>query len=312
MNTFLASLALAATPILLAALGGMLTQRAGVLNVALEGMMLSGAFAAIVIGSKAGSIWVGLLAAIGAALIVGAIFGIGCLMLRADVFVAGIGVNLFATGMASFLLVRLLDRKGSYAPKGFGGLPEIGLGPLASIPVVGPLLDGQSILVFATIPILIWAVIFVRRTRTGVHLSIAGEAPEALEALGVSPVRLRWVAIALCSVLCALAGTQLAAAVLDSYSTDMTAGRGYIALAAVFFGAARPLPTAFAAVLFGAAEALSNTLQIHGVSAELVLMLPYVLTIVALSASRATVLIRQRRRRMGRLDIVPAMERPAA
>jgi simple sugar transport system permease protein len=286
MDLFLQSLTLAATPILLAGLGGMLTYRAGVLNVATEGIMLISAFASIVAGAESGSIIVALAAGIGAALLLSALFGLGCLVLKADVFVVGIGINLMAAGLTAFLLVRLLDRRGSYEPQEFPSLPKVNLGVLADLPVVGPLLDGQSIIVFAAVAALVWACVFVSRTRSGVYMTAAGEAPEALDAVGIGVSRVRWLSIALCGILCGLAGAQLSMAVLNSYTNDMTAGRGYIALAAVFFGGGRPLGTAAAAVLFGAAEALSNTLQVKGHSGELVLMLPYVLTVLVLAIAR--------------------------
>jgi general nucleoside transport system permease protein len=152
--------------------------------------------------------------------------------------------------------------------------------------VLGPLLDGQSIIVFAAVAALVWACIFVGRTRSGIYMTAAGEAPEALDAVGIGVGRVRWLSVGLCGILCGLAGAQLSMAVLNSYTNDMTAGRGYIALAAVFFGGGRPLGTAAAAVLFGAAEALSNTLQVKGHSGELVLMLPYVLTVLVLAIAK--------------------------
>ncbi|MFT3865029.1 MAG: ABC transporter permease [Solirubrobacterales bacterium] len=295
MNAFLNALPLAATPIVLAALGGMFTHRAGVLNVALEGMMLVGAFAAISAGAAAHSVWVGLLASVGAALLAGALFGLGCLVIRADVFVVGIGVNLIAAGLTSFLLLPLFGQHGSYSPENFPDLPAIHLGALSKVPILGPLFDGQSVIVYATIVISALVYATIRWTRLGMYISIAGEAPEALEAVGIGTARMQWVSILLCSALCGLAGAQLSMAVLGSFTTNMTAGRGYIALAAVFFAAGRPLGTVFAGCLFGAAEALSNTLQINGFPSELILMLPYVLTIIALTSSRLLALESVRR-----------------
>jgi simple sugar transport system permease protein len=295
MEAFLNALPLAATPIVLAALGGMFTYRAGVLNVALEGMMLVGAFGAIAAGAAAHSVWAGLAAGVGAALLAGVLFGLGCLVIRADVFVVGIGVNLIAIGITSFLLVPLFGQHGSYSPENFPDLPAVHLGALAGIPILGQLFDGQSILVYATIAITALVYAIFRWTRLGMYISIAGEAPEALEAVGISAARMQWASILLCSVLCGLAGAQLSMAVLGSFTTNMTAGRGYIALAAVFFAAGRSLGTVFAACLFGGAEALSNTLQINGFPSELILMLPYVLTIIALTLSRILALDQVRR-----------------
>jgi general nucleoside transport system permease protein len=186
MDLFLESLTLAATPILLAGLGGMLTYRAGVLNVATEGIMLVSAFASIVVAAKSGNIWLGLAAGIGAALAISAVFGLGCLVLRADVFVVGIGINLIASGLCAFLLVRLLNLHGSYTPEKYPTLPTIDLGVFENVPILGPMFDGQSIIVFTAFAALVWAQVFVTRTRLGTYTTVAGEAPEALDAVGVS------------------------------------------------------------------------------------------------------------------------------
>ena len=277
------AIVLQTTPILLAALGGAFTQQANILNIALEGMMLTGAFASIAVGAATQSAAAAVAAAVGAGLAMALLFAWASLHLRADFIVAGIGINLLADGVTVFLLERLYHNEGSYSPFEFPSLWTIGLGPLRNIPVLGPALSGQSVIVFAALALVPLSSLILYRTKFGIHLRAVGENEEAAVAAGVNPVRMKFAAVLISGALSGLAGAQLAMGTLDIFVRGMSSGRGYIALAALTFGAARPGGTFLACLLFGIADAASDKLQFYDIPNQLVLMVPYAVTIAALA-----------------------------
>ncbi len=269
-----------ASPILLAALGGIFTQRAGVFNIALEGYMLVGAFVAVVVGSATGSVWLAVAAAVVACTLLALLMAFVVLSLRGDAVVVGIAVNLLAAGLTAFLLQQITD--GGAFLRTTASLPNVELPFLADIPLVGDLLASQGILVWvalALVPIIAWV---LARTSLGLRMRAVGEHPEAAVSAGVNVLRTQYIAFGLCGALCALAGAQLALGLLSLFSINMTAGRGIIAFAAVIFGAAAPRWVALAALVFGVADAVANRMQAVGLPVQFVLMVPYVLTIAVL------------------------------
>ncbi len=271
------------TPLVLAALGGMFTQQADVLNIALEGMMLIGAFAGIAVGAASQSMILALLAAIGAGLAFAVIFGYVSLWLRADFIVVGIGIGILALGLTVLMLSVFYGNQASFTPTVFPEMWRIHLGPLVHIPVIGPALEGQTILVAVTIALIpfTWWVLF--RTPYGVRVRAVGQQPEAAIAAGLDPRRIKMSTVLISGVLCGLAGAQLSMATLNSFNNNMTAGAGFIALAAIFVGNVKPLWTALACLLFGFVQALGGQLQqVAGLPANLVLALPYVVTVIVL------------------------------
>ena len=269
-----------ASPILLAALGGIFTQRAGVFNIALEGYMLVGAFVAVVVGSATGSVWLAVAAAVVACTLLALLMAFVVLSLRGDAVVVGIAVNLLAAGLTAFLLQQITD--GGAFLRTTASLPNVDLPFLADIPLVGDLLASQGILVWvalALVPVIAWV---LARTSLGLRMRAVGENPEAAVSAGVNVLRTQYIAFGLCGALCALAGAQLALGLLSLFSINMTAGRGIIAFAAVIFGAANPRWVALAALVFGVADAVANRMQAVGLPVQFVLMVPYVLTIAVL------------------------------
>src|SRR3954466_7893581 len=176
-------------PILLAAIGGAFTQQGNILNIGLEGMMLIGAFSAISVGSAVGNPWVGVLAAVLAGLALSVVFALGTLWLRADFIVVGIGVNLLAAGLTVFLLQVLYGNPGVTPPSATITLPKISLGPLASIPVLGPALNDQTALVWVALASVPLASLVLYRTKFGVHLRAVGEDAAAADAAGIRVTR---------------------------------------------------------------------------------------------------------------------------
>jgi ABC-type uncharacterized transport system permease subunit len=269
-------------PLLLAALGGAFTQQGSILNIGLEGMMLVGAFTAVAVGSAVDSALVGVVAAVLAGLALSVVYALGTLWLKADFIVVGIGVNLLAVGLTVFLLQVLYGNPGVTPPAATITLPRIPLGPLADVPLLGTALNNQTALVWLALLSVPLASLVLYRTRFGVHLRAVGEDAAAAEAAGINVARVKTQSILISGVLCGAAGAQLAMATLGSFTADMTSGRGFIAVAALTFGLARPVRTMVAAFIFGAADAVADQLGIAGFDSNLALMTPYVITILAL------------------------------
>jgi simple sugar transport system permease protein len=258
-------------PYLFAASGGVVAERAGVTSLTLEGFMLSGAFGATLGSHYSGSPWIGLLCGIAAGLFAASLHAIASLRFRADQVVSGIAINLLAVGTTRFFLRFAFDSS-SNSPRvaGFGG--EGGVFGAFANPVVW--------IGLLTVPVIAW---LLARTPFGLRIRAVGEHPEAASSLGVPVARVRWLAVLISGALAAMGGVYLA---LDQhqFTDQMTAGRGFIALAAVIFGRWDPLRAGLACLLFATAETAQIRLQGTGlIPSQFVEMIPYVLTIVALA-----------------------------
>lgn len=269
-------------PILLAALGGAFTQQANILNVALDGIMLMGAFSAISVGAATQNIWAAIAAAVVTGLALAVLFGWVSLWLGADFIVAGIGIGLLTSGVSLFLLERLYHSEGNYTPHQFPHLPDLRLGPLAHIPILGWALEGQSIIVVAALVLVPVSHHVLYRTRFGLHLRAVGEDEAAAVAAGLRPRTIRMGTVLISGALAGLAGAQLAMGQLDQFVTQMTGGRGFIALAALFVGGATPWGTFLGSLIFGFATAVADQLQFLNLPSDLVLMVPYGVTVAVL------------------------------
>jgi general nucleoside transport system permease protein len=263
-----------ATPLLLAALGGLFSERSGVINIALEGLMLAGAFTSATVTHYAGNPWIGLLAGIAAGGLVALVHAIVCIHFDADQVVSGTAINILMLGVPTLLSGALFDTTGS-TPQ----LPRTSLIP--NTPIV---------IAFGLVPV-VWYLLY--RTPFGLRLRAAGENPEAADTAGVSVIRIRYAGVILSGMLAAIGGAYLSIGQSSLFTRNMTAGRGFIALAALIFGKWRPVQTMFACLLFGFAEAAAIQMQgvIPYVRVEYIQILPYVLTMVVLAgfigASRA-------------------------
>lgn len=263
-----------AAPLLLAALGGLMSEKSGVINIALEGLMLSGAFTSAVVTYYAGNAWIGLLAGIGAGVFIAAVHAVACIRFDADQVVTGTAVNILMLGVPTLLSGALFDTTGS-TPQ----IPRADLIPNAPI-----------VIAFALVPI-VWYVLY--RTPFGLRLRAAGENPEAADTAGVRVARIRYTAVLLSGALAAIGGAYLSTGQSSLFTRNMTAGRGFIALAALIFGKWRPVQTMLACLLFGFAEAVAIQMQgvIPNVRVEYIQIIPYILTMVVLAgfigASRA-------------------------
>lgn len=285
-----------ATPLLLACLAGLFSERAGIFDIGLEGKMLAAAFFSAAVAAVTGSVWLGLLAGIGASLVLSALHGVASITFRGNQLISGVAINFLAAGM-TVVVAQDWFKQGGRTPSLMGGgrFEPITL-PLAQtlrdIPLLGPLyadlISGHTILVylaFACVPATWWV---LYRTRFGLRLRAVGENPAAVDTAGVSVVRLRFAAVAICGLLCGIAGAYLATALQAGFVKDMTAGRGYIALAALIFAKWRPWHALSATLLFGLLQAIALRYQNIDLGAFVIPVqvmdaLPYILTVVILA-----------------------------
>ena len=289
--TFFDQAVLGITPILLAALAGTLSERVGLFNIALEGQMLVGAFAAVAGSHFGGSLQAGVLAAIAAGAAFSGLLAVGSALLRGNDIVIGISLNLLAAGLTSFLLRTLFGVSGTFTDSAMVGLPRLAIPGLENLPLLGTALGHQNALVYASW-FLVWLTHgFLDRTPWGLRLRGIGEQPAAAVTLGVSATRYRFIVTLVGGALCGLAGLQLSLGSLTLFSENMTAGRGWIAVAAVMLGRARPLAVAAACVLFGLSDALGLRLQGQGLPNQITDSAPYLVTLAALVVAG----LRQRR-----------------
>jgi general nucleoside transport system permease protein len=283
LEAFLISTIAMATPILLAALGELLVEESGIINVGIEGAMLAGAFFALSGVYFTGSIAVGLTCGIAAATAINAMLGVLLINLAVNQVVAGTALNIFAAGITGVFYRKFFGITG----KAFivSPLHALAIGPLARIPFFGPMLFDQSPLVylaFLLVPVFAW---LIRRTRYGLRVRAAGERPEAADALGLGVYALRWQALIVSGVLTGLAGAFLTLAYANTFVENISAGRGFVALAVVILGQRNSWGLAAASLLFGAAMALQFGLQALGTAVpyQLFLALPYALTLIVLA-----------------------------
>lgn len=295
--TVLGSTMRLSTPLLLACLAGLFSERAGIFDIGLEGKMLSAAFFSAALAAITGSVWMGLAAGIAAALLLSVIHGLASVTFRGNQLISGVAINFLAAGM-TVLVAQSWFKQGGRTPSlvgdgRFNGIDIPFADALGGIPIFGTiyrdLLSGHSILVyvaFLMVP-LTWWVLY--RTRFGLRLRAVGEAPEAVDTAGISVPMLRYAAIAICGVLCGIAGAYLATGLQAGFVKDMTAGRGYIALAALIFAKWRPWYALLSCLLFGFLQALALRPDLiekyfyFKVQIQLLDVLPYILTVIILA-----------------------------
>lgn len=276
--SILASTLRITTPIALASIGEVYSERSGIVNLGLEGQMLTGAFAAVVGSYYTNSPVVGVLAGIGAGILLGWLHALFVIQFRANQIVIGVGMNIFALGLTTIGLQTIWGNRGKSAA--VNGLPPIKLGPLADLPFLGPVFDGQTILVYIMllVALISWYVIF--RTTFGLRLRVVGENPQAADSVGININRIKYLAVMLGGALSGLGGTYLSLSDLSLFSRNMSTGRGFIALAATILGNWNPLGALGGSAIFGFLGALQIRLQATGFPTQFIQMIPYVLVII--------------------------------
>ena len=282
LTSFLEASVRTATPLALAALGELLVERAGVINIGLEGIVLGGAFGAL-LGAGSNSLTIGFIVGCTAGVAVAALFALFAVTMRADQIITGTAVNLLVLGLTGVLYRGLYGATGAALTIPTTGSVAVPL--LARIPVLGPALFEQpppTYLVYLTVPVLWW---WLYRTHSGLAVRAIGERPESVRVAGVDTHRWRWVTLLVGGGLGGVAGATLVLSQSGTFAEGMSAGRGFIAIAIVVLGRWRPMGVLIASLLFGAASALQYLFQAMGwrVPYQLFLALPYVLTLLALA-----------------------------
>ena len=285
-----------AIPLLFACLAGLFSERAGIFDIGLEGKMLISAFFSAAIAATTGSVWLGLMAGIAASMVLSLLHGLASITFRGDQLISGVAINFLAAGL-TVLIAQDWFKQGGRTPglEGAARFQKIDLpfvDAVKDVPLLGPiyseLLSGHTLLVYVgllAVP-LSWYLLF--RTRFGLRLRAVGENPGAVDTAGISVVRLRYIAVMICGLLCGLAGAYLATGLAAGFVKEMSAGRGFIALAALIFAKWRPWQALGACLLFGLLQAIATRyenidLGILTVPSQFMQALPYILTVVILA-----------------------------
>lgn len=294
---FIATIIRTSTPLILPAMGGLLSELAGVINIALEGIMLSAAFFGVAVSAFGPDIfpglplwaypWLGALAGVLSGIFLAWLIAVFHLELGADIILAALGINILASGGTVFIMFALTGDKGSTSTLASPAMPNIVIPFVNNIPFLGQILNGENMTGYNVITylavlsvVLVW--IFLYKTPLGTHLRAVGENPDASASVGIPVKRVRYIALLLSGFLAALGGINLSMGYLTLFQANMTAGRGFIALAAVYLGNKNPVGTLIAALIFGAASALEAQLGTLNVPSQLITMIPPIVTIAAL------------------------------
>lgn len=283
-NTWQNALQFAAL-LLLPALGGLISERSGVVNIAMEGMMLVGAYTGVLVAVDTNNVWVGLLAAILCGGLISLLHAAVSIQFKANQVISGIAINIMALGLTNYLLfIQTPNGSGFQALSASLRLPALNWGPLANIPFLGLVLFQQNIIFYVAIVLLIAIHFLLFHTNVGLRIRSVGEHPLAADTAGVNVRLVRYLCVLASGLLSGLAGAFLALGIVGIFNANMTDGRGFIALAAVIFGKYTPLGAAGACLIFGLGEALaySAPLQQAGADPNLISIVPYVLTFIAL------------------------------
>ncbi len=271
-----------ASPLIFASLGGIFSERAGIINIALEGMMLTGAFSGVFVTYVTGNPWIGVFAAILAGGFLGLIHGILTIKFAGDQIVSGTGINIFALGFTAYMSQIVWGSRG--ASQSVQGLGTVSIPILADIPLVGDVVGKQTPLVYIALITVIASYLILFRTPSGLRLRAVGEHPGAAETTGINVYRTKYLCVIASGMLAGLGGVFLSLGHLSLFVNGMTGGRGFIALAAMILGGWSPFGALGASLFFGFADALQIRLQSVGaLPSQIVLTLPYILTIIVLA-----------------------------
>ena len=286
-----------ATPLILCAMAGIFSEKSGVIDISLEGKMLMSAFVAAAVATLTSSALAGMFAAIGVAIMLGLLHGLASITLRGNQVISGLAINILASGLTVTVGIAMFQQGGQTPnlarAERFRPI-ELPFGEqLGDIPIIGTiyreLISGHNILVWIALGAVIFTAFMLTRTRFGLRLRAVGEKPEALDSAGVSVARTRYLALIIAGILCGMAGAYLSTAHGSGFVREMTAGKGYIALAAMIFGKWQPRGALLACLLFGFLEAVASRLQgvelplIGQAPVDLILALPYLLTVILLA-----------------------------
>jgi len=286
----LASMIRMATPLMLMALGGLLCQRAGVFNIALEGFSLVGAFGAIAVVQLAGgSVWAGLIGAMVIGALYSAIFALFITKFKADNIIASIAINMLSLGLTSYLLRAMFDVQGAYSPEKINKLSMIDIPVLKDIPILN-CLSGQSIVTYFAIIMVAVVYVVLFKTKFGLAVCAVGESEVASKTAGIKPMLVKWQVVLISGAMCGLAGAYLSTISVSQFSEDMIQGRGFNAFTTIVFGGAHPIFASLVTLMFGLADAIGIRIELIGmnISPSIIKMFPFLFAIIALMISSYT------------------------
>lgn len=292
-----------ATPILLAALGAAVCNKAGVVNLGLEGIMLISALFGVLAGAMGGGLFWGIVGGIGSALVVSTILAYFHLVMKANATLCGTAINTAASGLTVFVLQLATGEKGNSSSLHSFSFPKVDIPVIKDIPVLGDILSGHNALTYVAIIMVILVYLLMYKTPLGLRMRAVGENEHAASSVGQNVIKIRFVAILICGVLTGLGGMYLSMGYMDMFVRNMVAGRGFIALAACSMGQATPVGALVSSLVFAFFDALSNVLQVLQLPSQFVQMLPYVATIAGLTIFSIQQIVRAKRR-MKKLETV--------
>lgn len=280
--SFLYSIIRVATPLILASLGAVITSNAGITNIGIEGVMLISALAGVFASAFGWGPWFGLLIAILTGVLCSLAIGYVSMTLKADSVLTCIAFNTMAVGGTVYFMYAVVKDKGTTLALDSGKLPNLQIPVIENIPVIGDIVSNHNVVSYMAFIMIFVVYVLLYKTPLGLRIRSAGKAPKALSSVGVSLVKTRYIALAISGILGGMAGAFMSMGYVTWFSKNMTAGRGFIALAADAMGNSTPVGATLSSLLFAVAEALSYSLQVTTIPAELVQMLPYLATIVGL------------------------------
>lgn len=286
-SLFLASIIRIGTPLIFASAGGLVTELTGAPNIALEGIMLAAAFTGVIVSHFTGSAFAGMIGGMLAGMCVGLLLGFFHLYFKTNAILAGIAVNVMCAGATVFLLVSFTGEKGNSSSLTSSVLPSIDIPLIRSIPFLNVVLSGHNILTYFSVVAAFLVYVLLFRTKLGRHLRAVGENSQAAASVGINVDKMKYIAYGISGLVASLGGVNLSMGYLSIFQRDMTAGRGFIALAAIYLGGKRPLGVFLAALFFGFADALANQIGSLGLPPQWIQMIPYVATILALVVANA-------------------------
>jgi len=271
-----------ATPIVYAALGGMFSERVGVVNIGMEGIMLTSALGGVIVSYYTGNPWLGVVAAVAIGGLMGLVHAVVTVRYAGNQIVSGTGLNVLAMGFTAYMSQILWGSRG--ASESVASIEDITIPILSDVPVIGPIVGTHSPLVYLMPVVTAICYVVLFRTPLGLHIRAVGEHPTAAETAGIDVVRIKYMGVIVSGMLSGLGGAFLSLSHLNLFARGMTGGRGFIALAALIFGKWMPFGVLEAGLLFGFADALQMRLQSLGIlPPQIILMIPYVLTVAVLA-----------------------------
>ncbi len=293
-SLFVASIIRISTPLIFASFGVLITEMAGAPNIALEGIMLASAFTGVIVSAITENAFIGMAAAVFVGTSVGLLLAYFHLYFKTNPILAGIAINVMCSGVTVFLLALITGEKGNSSSLASKVLPDLQIPIINTIPFVGVAFGRHNMLTYTAFFLALLVSVLLYRTKLGRHIRAAGENPVAAESVGISVNKMKYIAYGLSGFVASFGGINLSMGYLSVFQRDMTAGRGFIALAAIFLGGKKPLGVLMAALFFGFADAIANQIGSLGFPPQWIQMIPYAATIIALIASNSVRMSREK------------------